>query len=282
MTQHSDFYFNYGYGDQDCMRAALTVGDWKYNLLGRADWRFPAFVCSINESPLVIHRCQGKIFNTCDYRAGINCVGPNYAIPKEREMWEFAAKIVNKGQTPERVFSHIYSIGLWGDGSGNGSNPEKEGRDYVTILSALINFLGVSSIVDVGCGDGRIIKAIANNSHTAVNAIDCVRPILKQDTRINFMHGDIFNVDNIPSSDMLLIKDVMQHWPNKLVVSWMNEIIKQKRWKYIVATHDRLQMNDDTFIGGYRGLDPNREPLKSFGPWRSYNFIHKAICFKEI
>ena len=67
MNQHSDHWYQKqygsGYGDQDCMRVALSAGQWPYKCLGDAPYIWPAFVCDYPKGkPAIVHRCNGKLF----------------------------------------------------------------------------------------------------------------------------------------------------------------------------------------------------------------------------
>lgn len=62
ICQHSDYYFAHIYGDQDAWRVALAAGASGYRCLGAADWEQPAFICRHNGHPVIVHRCQSKLF----------------------------------------------------------------------------------------------------------------------------------------------------------------------------------------------------------------------------
>lgn len=62
ICQHSDYYFGSMYGDQDAWRVALAATGHDHLCLGAADWERPAFVCRLAGVPLVVHRCQDKLY----------------------------------------------------------------------------------------------------------------------------------------------------------------------------------------------------------------------------
>jgi len=86
LCQHSDFYFQHGYGDQDCFRLALSlIDDIRYRNLGQAQWEHPAFVCSIDSNPVIVHRCQGKLWPARDAEhASTILASSNPKLPLER------------------------------------------------------------------------------------------------------------------------------------------------------------------------------------------------------
>jgi hypothetical protein len=62
ICQHSDFYFAHIYGDQDAWRVAAAATDTPWLNLGEAPWRGDAFVLPFACRPLIVHRCQSKLF----------------------------------------------------------------------------------------------------------------------------------------------------------------------------------------------------------------------------
>lgn len=62
MNQHSDYFYQLGYGDQDTWRMVLAATGDEYKCLGKAGWTPPAYVCSLpGGPPLIVHRCRGKL-----------------------------------------------------------------------------------------------------------------------------------------------------------------------------------------------------------------------------
>jgi hypothetical protein len=60
-----------------------------------------------------------------------------------------------KGQTLEDTFNTIYTEGIWGEGSGPGS--EGAWADgYIDFVRKFIDEKNIKSITDVGCGDFRV------------------------------------------------------------------------------------------------------------------------------
>jgi hypothetical protein len=61
LCQHSEYVFRAAaYGDQDCARIALAATGGRHRCLGVAEWRSPAFVCSLDGKELLVHRCGKK------------------------------------------------------------------------------------------------------------------------------------------------------------------------------------------------------------------------------
>ena len=69
LCQHSDFYFRWAFGDQDCLRLALgCLLEVTRREVGRIEWIHPAFVCyDDTDQPAIVHRCQGKLMGPRPY-----------------------------------------------------------------------------------------------------------------------------------------------------------------------------------------------------------------------
>ncbi len=78
---------------------------------------------------------------------------------------------------------------------------------------------------------------------------------------------------------MALVKDVLHHWPNRLILDWLAWARSCGKWRWIVCTQDRHQLADgqDCPLGGYRGLDLTMEPLRSQGLLPLCHYLYKSV-----
>ena len=114
------------------------------------------------------------------------------------------------------TLSEIYARGIWGGGSGAGSNIENT-LLYAAYVQHLIKH-GVRSIVDLGCGDWRFSQYLdlAGRDYLGV---DVVPSVVEANTKayaregVRFICADVTTFD-IPACDLLLCKDVLQHLSN--------------------------------------------------------------------
>jgi hypothetical protein len=285
MCQHSDYYFGHMFGDQDTWRVSLSAGGWRWHDLGPADWQHPAFVCRLVGGPVIIHRCQGKLWRVSDIPPGRHGYsGPTYHLPREAEVWDILADVLDHGGSPSDVFGQIYRCGLWGWGSGPGSDPQGEAAEYIRIISAMAIAGDWQTGVDAGCGDGRVARAIAQRCDMRIVGVDCVSEVIGGPSeRYTPQVGDITDVGALPSATVLMAKDVLHHWPTALVRRWLTEVIAAGRWRWLICTQDRHQHGArDTHLGGYRGLDPRAEPLVEFGWYSAIEYQHKAVCLRRL
>ena len=86
--------------------------------------------------------------------------------------------------------------------------------------------------------------------------------------------------DLITSAEVLLIKDVLHHWPTSSIVSFLNWVVENRnRWKDVLICVDRHQVEDgaDCPLGAYRALSHTMRPLSQFNLTLEMEFLHKAI-----
>ncbi len=170
------------------------------------------------------------------------------------------------------IFSQIYTHKLWGQNaegrgwSGSGSALETT-VEYRTLLELILKVYEVKSVVDLGCGDWEFSRAIPWGS-IEYKGFDVVAHIIQQNIR-NFTRENIsFAVldatqEELPTADLLICKDVLQHLPNEDVA----KIIKQfHKFKYCVITNDiyahSLSSDNSNIVrGDYRPIDITMPPF---------------------
>lgn len=172
----------------------------------------------------------------------------------------------------EKAFGQIYEKGIWGKDqngkgtSGSGSTLE-EGRPFIDYVQEFINRApNIRSVVDVGCGDWVLGSAI-NWEDLNYIGIDVVKSlILKNQSKfgsdtVRFEFLDAITND-LPSGDLLICKDVLQHLPNSSII---NLLTKFGKFRYCILVNDVQSTsgtnNRDTAIGGYRPLDLRCAPF---------------------
>ena len=286
MNQHSDFYYQHMFGDQDTWRVSFASTGKKILNLGLAPWSEVAFVCPLAHKPLVVHRCQGKMFRPDDIPKGNSSyTNPKYSLPMEARAFDHFAAILKKDRNPSKVFGSIYAKQVWGDGSGAGSS-EAESRPYLEVINSLIGFNQVQSVVDLGSGDGFVGSRILVSEFTGLEVhADSVARCVKAHPGRPWLLMDFFHErDKIPGADLLLCKDVLHHWPNEWVEEFLAWVLQERRWKRFVFTQDAGQIHSgqDCHLGGYRALDPSMEPLAKFPVKQALGYLHKRILFLDL
>ncbi len=118
--------------------------------------------------------------------------------------------------THSEIFDDIYRNDLWQGGSGAGSREELT-RDYRAFLQDFLRHNAIASVVDVGCGDWQFSRHIdwSGIDYTGIDA----SAVALENTRafarpgVRFLHADATR-DALPAADLLIAKDVLQHWSN--------------------------------------------------------------------
>jgi len=188
-------------------------------------------------------------------------------------LFNFLSLFLKKNFTNK--FSLIYRLNFWIKGSGLGSTIENTHNYNEYIITFILKYK-ISSIVDIGCGDWQSSYKIYEQFEN-INYIgfDCVQKIINNNTlnypKYKFKYIDVIeNVNDIPNCDLLIIKDVLQHWDTDTIYTFLDNIIKNVQYKYILITNNANQnldnANHNIFFGYGRGLNAKHLPLKKYNP----------------
>lgn len=164
----------------------------------------------------------------------------------------------------QRTFEIIYNEGRWGGGSGPGSRPNVN-IEYAAFISRFIERNNVRSVVDLGCGDWQFSRYI-NWEGISYLGVDVVPGLIQRNNQAfgsETVRFAVFpNLRDLPPADLLLSKDVMQHWPNSLVAEALP--VLSAKFRYMLLTNDEepaATLNQDIPIGGWRALDLRKPPF---------------------
>lgn len=157
----------------------------------------------------------------------------------------------------KEVFTTIYQQAIWGGGSGGGSAMEVA-KPYVELLQTFIKEHSIASVLDIGCGDWSFARYM---NWTAVNylGLDVVETVIEENEKkfgasnIHFKVGNVSDDDfEIPSVDLVLIKDVFQHLSNNNIIKILRKI---KTSKYCLITNDYAKENEECKNGDTRPVN---------------------------
>ena len=180
------------------------------------------------------------------------------------------------------AFTSIYRDRSWGgtSRSGPGSDPRRL-RPYLKLVTAFIRDNNVRSVVDIGCGDWAFARRIdwSGVDYTGIDVVpelvDRLNETFGQD-EIRFLCADLVS-SPLPSADLCIIKDVLQHLPNESVQRFLaslpkcfkhaiitNDMSREKRggWWKLLQRFEIMTANRDTFTGGYRPLRLTDDPFR--------------------
>lgn len=166
----------------------------------------------------------------------------------------------------QSAFTRIYSEDQWDGGSGKGSTIENT-EPYRRLLEGFISEHGVKSVVDAGCGDWQSTHLIdwKGASYIGVDVVESV--IAANRARYGHLHRFEcldFSTQELPSADLLLLKEVLQHWPTHVIQELLSRL---GQFKYVLITNSVNAMdgghslNSDIAMSGYRPLDVRLPPF---------------------
>jgi hypothetical protein len=178
-----------------------------------------------------------------------------------------------KSKPLEEIFTEIYEKNIWGGRpgtfySGTGSeNPSTE--IYIAELVRLINEKEIQSVLDIGCGDFRIMDQVIAKTNISYLGIDVVAPLvndLKSKFTTDSVHFAVLNAvkDPLPAADLVTIRQVLQHLNNDQIQSVLSKVSKFKyalisehvpigkcvdaNLDKITGPHIRMRVNSGVFI----------------------------------
>ena len=176
--------------------------------------------------------------------------------------------------TTKEVFKEVYEKKLWSpEGekkkfkfySGTGSHHKDFSEKYVKEVSKfLMTFKNKPDVVDLGCGDFFIGSQLRKfcNKYVAIDIFDDLIDHNKKiynDLNVEFKVSDI-TIDQLPSSEVCFIKDVLQHLSNDLIKKFLRLI--DKKYKYLIITEHlpettEFKANLDVPTSAFIRLDKN-------------------------
>jgi SAM-dependent methyltransferase len=182
-------------------------------------------------------------------------------------------------------FERIYAHNDWGNGSGEGSLPI-HAQPYATFLQRFLRQRDIRSVVDFGCGDWQFSKTI-NWTGIEYKGYDIVTPVIDenraryQTEHITF-HEVCRGLEDLPGADLLLAKDVLQHWSDESVLAFLPVV---SRYRYTLITNCvnpfgptlNLPIED----AGFRYLDIRLPPF-NVAARKVFSFTNRRGLFDKL
>lgn len=165
----------------------------------------------------------------------------------------------------QEAFETIYRDNAWWNGSGEGSALASN-RAYIAFLEGFMKEQGVKTVVDLGCGDWQFSSHV-DWSGVDYTGLDLVESVIARNTR-EFSRPNVrfhrFSGDwaELPDADLLIAKDVLQHWSNATIRDFLPTL---GRYRHALITNcvglDGAPDNADIADGSFRCLDIRRAPF---------------------
>ena len=197
-----------------------------------------------------------------------------------------------------QVFTRIYESSEWGHpvslhfkgSSGDGSS-EEYNRDYIAFLKAFIRQQEIKSVVDAGCGDWRCGKAIYYKTDVKYTGYDIYKEMIDSHNKIyqplsRFWTFEVKNcltdTLSMADADLLIIKDVLQHWSDPEVRKFLDDMVALKKYKYILvincADESRSMLME---AGGWRTLSHSHPLLGDYGLIEIFKYNTKSVLLMK-
>lgn len=191
---------------------------------------------------------------------------------------EYMAQVA-QNRSEAQVFTEIYDKNLWGGGSGQGSEPQNA-EPYLQFLQKYLNVSHIHSIFDLGCGDWKLMSTLTIPDSKKYEGFDLVSSVINADIshyqkhNVNFhLINDIKDFQN-QHGDLLIVKDVIQHWPNDEIQYFLKNILPNFKYAFITNGFHPLNINEDIKTGDFRWIDLQGAPFnvgKEFQVVLDYN-----------
>lgn len=175
---------------------------------------------------------------------------------------------MSEPQGMAEVFGAIYESGRWHNGSGSGSQPANT-EDYRAFLARYIKEHDITSAVDVGCGDWKFSWLVEWPEEFGYLGIDVVEKIIRINRHdwtdwgvadIQFMAADVMAMDELPPAGLVLVKDVLQHWPNG-AIHHLGRLLAGRRALITQESMGGFELNQDIAPGECRPVNLQAEPF---------------------
>jgi SAM-dependent methyltransferase len=245
------------------------------------------------------HQISQFICNEHSFGSLIHLNG-NLSLNDEKIVFEqlIASKIdlFNPRLSCQDVFSHIYKNKIWGENdqgegfSGPGSSLEQT-TGYRAFLQQFLADHHIQSVVDVGCGDWTFSHAI---DWTGIDyrGFDVVKDVIQRNNElygtssIHFEVTDATQPNRLPSADLFICKEVLQHLPFEDIAHFLENL---KAYQYCLITNDinpyGPTINSDIERGGYRYLDLREPPFsleaEEVFNYYAYPFLKQVLLIKK-
>jgi SAM-dependent methyltransferase len=136
---------------------------------------------------------------------------------------------------------------------------------YVVTLQRFLHDYGIRSVVDLGCGDWQFSRLIDWRGVEYLG-LDVVEAVVDANRKAFATESITFEVATVgkplPSADLVVCKDVLQHLPLAVVADYLAEF--RQRYKHVLITNDAYpdrDTNAEIPPGAGRAIRPDLEPF---------------------
>lgn len=203
------------------------------------------------------------------------------SIPGVSHVYRFLAKHYRRRRLRkigvEEVFTDIFKVNRWG-GKDSVSGPGSDAGQVSAItkdLPILLRDLGVSTILDIPCGDFHWMKDVDLEGVRYIGA-DVVEELVtinkaKYGTSdIRFLHLNLLT-DELPKADLVFCRDCLVHLSFHDIFLALRNICDSQPKYFMTTTFPSRPRNRDVVTGEWRRLNLEIQPFSFSKPLRIVN-----------
>lgn len=150
---------------------------------------------------------------------------------------------IKKPWPTKDAMEQVYKRNLWGSNTSNfysglGSHDPELVNPYIDVITSFLeSFKNPLVVCDLGCGDFNVGKQLVKHTKKYV-AVDIVADLIAYN-KVTFKAENLefhcldIAVDDLPSGDCVLLRQVLQHLSNDEVQSVLNKLTN---FKYVILT----------------------------------------------
>lgn len=180
-------------------------------------------------------------------------------------------------QTIEQRFETIFKNNSWGGRnsvSGRGSDSDQT-KYIIKEIQSLFRDLGVSTVLDIPCGDFNWMRNVNLSGITYIGA-DIVKEIITNNkeryekSNISFRHMNLTE-DALPQADVILIRDCLVHMSYDDIFKSLDNVCRSMSQYLLTTSFTDRQDNKDIITGDWRTLNLQIAPFSFPKPIRIIN-----------
>jgi SAM-dependent methyltransferase len=173
--------------------------------------------------------------------SGVKRILPKFLLNKIR-LWKYGK---NKDIPLQDIFSGIYEQKVWGgeeakttDFHSGGGSLANVTEKYEKFIVEFVSDNQIGAIVDLGCGDFQVGQRILSKTDCKYIGVDVVPSLIKRNNKlfssenIEFFSKNIAD-DELPSGELCLIREVLQHLDNNNIIKVLKNVSK---YKYVLIS----------------------------------------------
>jgi hypothetical protein len=182
-------------------------------------------------------------------------------------------------------FEQIYDENEWGHGSGEGSLLQNT-RGYMAFLQGFLGKRDIKTVVEMGSGDWQFSKFI-DWAGADYAGYDVVPSVVKSNQDAYEKAGVTFRLYSgdpaeLPSADLLIVKDVLQHLNDRAVAALLAQL---PRFKFALLTNcikpRGTTINRDIEDGDFRYIDLRLPPF-NLDATQVFSFTHEMTLMQKL